>query len=97
MLMSQGPATNGGPGHSERSGGDPSRSAAAYQSSLEMALTAALCFVVACGAIYVVVKTDLRFSVKVFAGANGICFFLAGIVETVRALRHAGPPSTWKK
>ena len=100
MLMSHEPATNGGSGQSERIGGvggDSSRPVLAYQSSLEMALTSALCFVVACGAAYVIVKTDWRFSVKVFAGANGLCFFLAGIVEAVRALRHAGCSSSGKR
>ena len=100
MLMHQEPATKGGAGQSERDAGadrDPSLSAPAYHSSLEMALTAALCFVVACGAAYIVVNTDSRFSAKVLAGVTGLCFFLAGIVEAVRALRQAGSASSRKK
>ena len=77
--------------------GDRSPPAPAYQSSLEMALTAALCFVVACGAAYVVAQTDSRFSAKILAGVTGLCFFLGGMVEAVRALRQAGAAASRKK
>lgn len=60
-----------------------------YQSAIEMALTSALCFVVAGGAAYLDLKTDSRFSVKVFAGIMGFSFFVAGLIEAFRALRRA--------
>ena len=90
MMMHGGPRTNETP---ERSGDQIGRDVfhfpPDYQSSFEMALTSALCFVVACGAAYMVLRTDSRFSVKLFAGVTGSCFLLAGIVEALRALRHA--------
>lgn len=90
MMMHGGPSTNDAPGHPDSSAGrDALHFPPDYQSSFEMALTSALCFVVACGAAYLVLKTDSRVSIKVFAGVTGFCFFLAGIVEAFRTLHHA--------
>ena len=90
MTAHGGRTAEDGQGHSDRSvHHDSPAFPPDYQSSFEMALTSALCFVVACGAVYLDLKTDARFSVKVFAGITGLCFFLAGIIEAFRALHHA--------
>ena len=90
MMMHGGPSTDDTPRHPDDGAGrDALHFPPDYQSSFEMALTSALCFVVACGGAYLVLKTDSRFSIKVFAGVTGFCFFLAGSVEAFRALQHA--------
>jgi len=83
-------------GDSAGSPGEPVPPVVQYQGSLEMALTSALCLVVACGATYGVVKTDWPSSVKIFAGVTGLCFFIAGIIEAARVLHHSDPPPTKK-